>query len=201
MQKSYTAPTERDNELVARAQDGCDASLNELVAAYERVVRRMSSRFFLPGADREDIVQEGMVGLAFAIRSFDLKFERRFYDYALMCVRNSLIRAIRTATRKKHQVLSQASDLSDAAWVSSTEQTDEVVLQRLSLRQLWQGLRGRLSGLEMEVLRLRMDDQNAEDIADRFGISVKQVENALFRARQKAKAVMSRQRRAGLQAA
>lgn len=198
-----TAPmTQMDQELVTRAQAGCSFSVDTLVCTYQRVVRRMASRFFLPGADREDIVQEGMVGLALAIRTYEPRFGRTFHDFATMCVRNALIRAVRGATRKKHQVLNGAADLDGVCNVAeSTEQTDEAVLQRMCLRQLWSDLAKRLSELELDALRRRMEGESAEDIARRYALSLKQVENALFRARQKARAVMASQQSRGLQAA
>lgn len=176
-----------DEVLVARAQAGCENSMNQVVYNYERLVHKMSQRFFLPGADRQDVVQEAMLGLAHAIRSFDTSFERKFFDYAVMCVRNSLVRAIRGANRKKQQILNQAGEMTDLTPLPTVSGVDEVVLGRMNLQEMFQVLAKKLSPLEIEVLRKRVAGEVAEEMAAGLDLSVKQVENALFRARQKSR--------------
>lgn len=180
-----------DEALVARAQAGCEVSLNQMVYSYERLVHKMSQRFFLPGADRQDVVQEGMVGLAHAIRSFDTKYDRKFFDYAVMCIRNSLVRAIRGANRKKQQVLNQAGEMTDVTPVPSVRAVDEVVLGRMNVQEMFRVLAQKLSSLEIEVLRKRLAGEVSEEIASGLNLSVKQIENALFRARQKSRELLN----------
>lgn len=180
-----------DEVLVARAQAGCNDSMNQMVYSYERLVHKMSQRFFLPGADRQDVVQEAMVGLAHAIRTFDSSFERKFFDYAVMCIRNSLVRAIRGANRKKQQVLNQAGEMTDLTPVPIVSAVDEVVLGRMGLREMFKVLAKKLSPLEIQVLRKRLAGEMAEEMAAALDLSVKQIENALFRARQKSRELLN----------
>lgn len=180
-----------DERLVFQAQQGCRTSLNQIALSYERLVYKMSQRFFLPGGERQDIIQEGMVGLAHAIRGFDARYERTFFDYAVMCVRNSLVRAIRGANRKKQQVLNQAGDITEVTYLAGSGNLDEQVLSRLTLQLLWKELKKKLSPLETEVLTKRMADHQTEEIAAELNLSIKQIENALFRARQKSRAAMA----------
>ena len=179
-----------DEVLVARAQAGCQTSMNQMVYSYERLVHKMSQRFFLPGADRQDVVQEAMVGLAHAIRSFDAGFERKFFDYAVMCIRNSLVRAIRGANRKKQQVLNQAGEMTEFTPVPTVSGVDEVVLGRMGLQEMFKVLAQKLSPLEVDVLRMRLNGEVTEEIATGLNLSVKQIENALFRARQKSRGLL-----------
>ena len=106
-------PLSEEQVLVSQAQAGCSRSLNQLVTNYEGLARRMASRFFLPGAERQDVLQEALLGLTEAIKGYDTRYQKSFYDYAVLCIRNSLVRAIRGATRKKHLVLTQASDVTN----------------------------------------------------------------------------------------
>lgn len=182
-----------DERLVSQAQAGCQTSLNQVVSSYERLVYKMSQRYFLPGGDRQDIIQEGMVGLAHAIRNFDARYERKFFDYAVMCVRNSLVRAIRGANRKKQQVLNQAGEITEATYLACASNIDEQVVGRMSLQLLWAQLKKRLSPLETEVLCKRLADHQTDEIAAELNLSVKQIENALFRARQKSREVLARE--------
>ena len=179
-----------DEVLVARAQAGCENSMNQMVYSYERLVHKMSQRFFLPGADRQDVVQEAMVGLAHAIRTFDTGFERKFFDYAVMCIRNSLVRAIRGANRKKQQILNQAGEMTDLTPVPTVSGVDEVVLGRMGLQEMFKVLASKLSPLEIEVLRKRLSGSVSEEMAAELNLSVKQIENALFRARQKSRELL-----------
>ena len=164
--------------------------MNQMVYNYERLAHKMSQRFFLPGADRQDVVQEALLGLAHAIRTFDTKFERKFFDYAVMCIRNSLVRAIRGANRKKQQVLNQAGEMTEFTPVPTVSGVDEVVLGRMGLEEMFRVLAGKLSGLEIEVLRKRLAGAAAEEMAMELNLTVKQIENALFRARQKSRELL-----------
>ena len=180
-----------DEVLVARAQSGCENSMNQMVTNYERLVHKMSQRFFLPGADRQDVVQEAMLGLAHAIRTFDTGFERKFFDYAVMCIRNSLVRAIRGANRKKQQILNQAGEMTDLTPVPTCSGVDEVVLGRMGLQEMFKVLASKLSALEVDVLRKRLAGAAAEEMAAELNLTVKQIENALFRARQKSRELLN----------
>lgn len=184
---SIKHPQKNESELVRRAQAGCSTSTDQLVRAYERITQRMAARFFLPGGESSDLRQEALLGLATALKTYNRSYEVSFHDYALMCIRNSLVRAIRSATRKKHQMLNQASDLSALPGISKEPGVDQQVMNRLTLKDLWAHLERALSPLELEILRKRVAGKCAEEIAEEMKISVKQVENGLFRARTKAR--------------
>lgn len=174
--------------LLERARGGDEASHKKLVDEYGWHVARLARPFFLPGAEKEDLLQEGMMGLVQAIQTFDRSYGRTFLDHATLCIRNALLRAVRTATRKKHQMLSQASQLAelDPATGGTWDPTSLVDL-RMAVEDLVTKLRGSLTELEYTSLMGRISGYSVKEIGDGQNVSVKQVENALFRARQKAR--------------
>ncbi|MBT9588572.1 sigma-70 family RNA polymerase sigma factor [bacterium] len=192
MIESQRETKDREEQLlICKAQSGCQASMDLLVRDYDRLAHRMASRFFLQGGEAQDVKQEALVGLAFAIRSYDPGYQRSFHEYAVMCIRNSLVRAIRGATRKKHQMLTRATELTDLQWPTSAQSTEETVLARVLLKQIWTSLCCKLSELELEVLRMKLGGSSSEEIVQTRGFTLKQIENGLFRARQKARELLS----------
>lgn len=178
--------------LLEQARSGCTRSLNQLVASYERLARRMASRFFLPGGDRQDILQEALLGLAVAIKNYNPSYQKEFNEYAVLCIRNSLVRAVRGATRKKHQLLNQAGELEEGSMLRSRNtDLENVVENREVLKHIWKGLCDSLSELEIEVLKQRLAGKTSEEIAASTGLSLKQIENGLFRARKKARSLLA----------
>lgn len=184
-------PQSEELTLVSRAQAGCGESLNQLVRNFQGLARRMASRFFLPGAEREDVLQEALLGLTEAIKGYQPRYQKSFYDYAVLCIRNSLVRAIRGATRKKHLVLTQASDVSNEHTLAQPRLVEEVVVARLLLKQIWVKLCRSLSPLELQVLKMKLEGKSSEEISDSQCLTLKQVENSLFRARQKARVLLA----------
>lgn len=169
---------------------GCRAgdsdAVEEMIAEYEALVRTMSFRFFLPGADREDLHQEGMTGLLQAVLTFEPSHGMTFPEFAALCIRNALVRAVRMATRKKHQVLSRAEDLDGVAPLTDPlADPARVVTARLLLRDLGRQMARELSDLEYRSLLARARGASLSEIGSDTASSPKQVENALFRARQK----------------
>ena len=174
--------------LLGPARAGDEAAHHELVQEYGWHVARLARPFFLPGAEKEDLLQEGMMGLVQAIQTFDPSYGRSFFDHATLWVRNALLRAVRAATRKKHQMLSQAAQLVefDPASGGTWDPTSMVDL-RMAVEDLVGKLRQNLTELEYTSLMGRISGYSVKEIGEGQNVSVKQVENALFRARQKAR--------------
>ena len=196
-----TAPLDRaaETELILAAQQGHEWAVSELVGRYRNFVRGKTRCYFLAGADRDDIVQEGMIGLYKAIR--DYKPERRssFRSFAELCVTRQLITAIKTATRQKHAPLNSYVSLHRPA--AHDEEGDRVLADILAAKEIcdpaeivvseWeaesirQGFTSALSGFETAVLKLYMDGRSYRDIADVLDRRVKSVDNALQRVKRK----------------
>jgi RNA polymerase sporulation-specific sigma factor len=175
-------------DLLDRARRQEPAAIDELMAGYGWLVEHISRGYFLPGAEREDLLQEGRLGLWEAVCSFDAAYGRPLGVHIAMQVRNRILQAVRTATRKKHSLLSEATPLEGLQSPPGSEDGEPtVVLTEDLVRRLSHHLHERLSGLELSALASRLGAGSVEDVARRQQVSSRQVENALFRARQKAR--------------
>jgi len=188
-----------DEALVSRARAGDDVSLAELLGRYRGFARSKARSYFLVGADREDIVQEAMIGLYKAIRDFDDDHETSFRGFAEMCVTRQVISAIKAATRHKHGPLNTYVSLgrpvgndedgqrvlADTIMLPSSQDPAELVISAERIRQLQRHLDQVLSDLEVDVLRLYVEGKSYTEIAEVLQRHVKSIDNALQRIKRK----------------
>jgi RNA polymerase sporulation-specific sigma factor len=187
-----------DAELVARARQGNDRALDALLSRYRNFARSKARSFFLVGADKEDVVQEGMIGLYKAIRDFDLEQQTPFRAFAELCVSRQILTAIKTANRNKHRPLNTSVSLDAPAHTEDLDHTvgddlvapaqldpAEVVISAEEIAALRDNMRDRLTELEGSVLGLYMDGKSYEEIAGALGAHVKSIDNALQRIKRK----------------
>jgi RNA polymerase sporulation-specific sigma factor len=186
-------------DLILAAQAGDERASAALVAKYRSFVRCKARSYFLAGADRDDVVQEGMIGLYKAIRDYRSDRQSSFRSFAELCVTRQLITAIKTASRQKHGPLNTYVSLQRSA--TTEEEGDRVLSDILAARDVcdpaeivisaWeaasikQGFTEALSGFESDVLVLYMEGKSYNDIADRLGRHPKAVDNALQRVKRK----------------
>ena len=189
-----------DRELVGRVRDGDERALEGLLVRYRGFARAKARSYFLAGSDKEDVVQEGMIGLYKAIRDFDLQQETPFRAFAELCISRQILTAIKTANRNKHQPLNSSISL-DAPAHSSDDSGDgsigetiaaarttdpaELVISSEAIEALKSSLKDSLTELESEVLTLYMDGKSYEEIAGALGNHVKSIDNALQRIKRK----------------
>ena len=188
-----------DEELVARTREGDEKAIETLLDRYRHYARAKSRSYFLAGADKEDIVQEGMIGLYKAIRDFEPEHDTAFRAFAELCITRQIITAIKTATRQKHIPLNSyvslnkpasgddAGDrfLSDSIVGSEIMDPAELVISAEEVASIKSTMGRTLSGLETEVLELYMDGKSYQQIADIMGRHVKSIDNALQRIKRK----------------
>ncbi|MFN2588309.1 MAG: RNA polymerase sporulation sigma factor SigH [Actinomycetota bacterium] len=190
-----------DEELVDRAREGDDHAIETLLHRYRHYARAKARTYFLAGADREDIVQEGMIGLFKAIRDFQVEKNTAFRAFAELCITRQIITAIKTATRQKHIPLNsyvslnkpasgtpegdEDRPLSDALISAAVADPAELVISAEEIASIKQSVGRLLSGLETEVLQLYMDGKSYQEIADMLGRHVKSIDNALQRIKRK----------------
>jgi len=188
-----------DDVLVAHARDGDDIALATLLTRYRAFARMKARSYFLVGADREDVVQEGMIGLYKAVRDFDPVHETSFRAFAEICVTRQMISAVKAATRHKHGPLNSyvsfsrpvgADDddervLADVLPASAHADPAELVVSAERIRGLQAHVNEVLSDLEVEVLRLYVDGQSYVEIAEQLQRHTKAVDNALQRVKKK----------------
>lgn len=191
MFKVVASAEQNESEILERAKNGCPQSRDHLIQAYGHYVRRLAARFFLPGAEREDLYQEGYSGLLFAIKTFSSQYGRTFTDYATMCIRNALLRAVRGATRKKALMLTQAGELKEGLPIKTSIGDPQASVTVIAISAyLKKNLPEKLSKLEFDALSRRAAGASVDEISEINHVTGKQVENALFRARQKARSLL-----------
>ena len=187
-----------DEELVAQIRQGNADMMEYLLQKYKSQVRKIANHFFLIRADKEDLIQEGMIGLFKAIRAFDDSQNCSFYSFAVLCIRAEMQTAIRRSLSRKHQPLNNylpigtESDEDEvvrletlAASGGANVNPEQLALDQEFFQTVFSQLREQLSATEWDVLELFFQGMLRADIAQQLGMSQKSVDNALWRARQK----------------
>ena len=187
-----------DEQVVALAQDADGAALEFLLNKYKNFVRTKARSYFLIGADHEDIVQEGMIGLYKAIRDYRAEKLSSFRAFAELCVTRQIITAIKTATRQKHIPLNSYISLNKPIYEEDSDRTlldvitedgmsnpEEMIIDREDLTLIEGKIGQMLSDLEKDVLIRYMEGKSYVEIADEMNRHVKSIDNALQRIKRK----------------
>jgi len=189
-----------DNELVGRVRAGDERCVEILLDRYRNFARSKARSYFLAGSDKEDVVQEGMIGLFKAVRDFDLSQDTPFRAFAELCISRQILTAIKTANRQKHQPLNSSVSLDAPAYgdddsdksigdnlVATQVNSDpvELVISAQEIEAIRDNMSETLTELEGDVLRLYMDGKSYEEIAGALGNHVKSIDNALQRIKRK----------------
>ena len=183
-----------DEEVVQLCRQGDSLAEEYLLNKYKNFVRSRARSYFLIGADHEDIVQEGMIGLYKAIRDFKPEKLSSFRAFAELCITRQIITAIKTATRQKHiplnsyislnrPIYDEESDrtLLDIIIEGSTGNPEEMIINQENVGTIHQKMNEVLSGLEQEVLSAYLDGKSYQEIAELLNRPVKSIDNALQR--------------------
>ena len=188
-----------DLQLVVRARNGDDAALDALIRRYTGFVRLKASSYFLAGGESDDLVQEGLIGLYKAVRDFRADKETSFRSFAELCITRQIITAIKTATRYKHAPLNTyvsfsqtpagqddgECTLGDALPGPGVDDPAVCVISTQELQSLVFCLGTGLSSLESDALRLYLEGNSYEEMADELGCDTKTIDNALQRVKRK----------------
>lgn len=198
-----------DEELVRLTWTGDAEALSILLNRYRGFVRLKARSYFLAGADREDVIQEGMVGLYKAIRDFDDSRQTSFRGFAELCVVRQIITAVKTATRHKHAPLNSyvslhapvgdepGGDAELADVFDGGEDPAEQVVHISELASMRQWFGQILSDLEAEVLQRYLEGESYAEIADGLQRHVKSIDNAIQRIKRKLEAYLAERQPAG----
>ena len=187
-----------DEQVVEMCHQGDSEAEEYLLNKYKNFVRAKARSYFLIGADHEDIVQEGMIGLYKAIRDFKPEKLSSFRAFAELCITRQIITAIKTATRQKHIPLNSYVSLNKPLYDEESDRTlldvimegrisepEELIINRENLGNIHNKISEVLSGLEQEVLQAYLDGKSYQEIADALGRHVKSIDNALQRVKRK----------------
>jgi len=193
-----TFSTMNDEEIIEDSRAGDDRALEYLINKYKGFVRAKARTYFLIGADREDIIQEGMIGLYKAIRDFRKDKLSSFRAFAELCITRQIITAIKTATRQKHiplnsyvslnkPIFDEESDrtLMDIISEESINDPEEMVINREEFSGIEAKMGEILSSLECEVLTSYLQGKSYQEIAVELDRHVKSIDNALQRVKRK----------------
>lgn len=182
-----------DEKIVAAAQGGDEVACEFLLDRYKGMVREIARSYFLVGADADDVIQEGMIGLYKAVRGFAAGKDASFSTFAVICVKRQIVLAIRSATRLKNVPLNDYISLSpqDEIPQQLVSEMDmlpdpaDAFIRRESERLMREKLNRLLSEFESQVLAQFLLGKSYREIADSIGKDPKAVDNALRRVRQK----------------
>jgi RNA polymerase sporulation-specific sigma factor len=187
-----------DEDIVSEAKNGNTIALEFLINKYKNFVKAKARSYFLIGADREDIIQEGMIGLYKAIRDFKGDKLSSFRAFAELCITRQIITAIKTATRQKHIPLNSYVSLNKPIYdedsdrtlldiLSGTKITDpeELMINREEYNDIEFKMGEILSDLEWKVLTLYLEGKSYQEIAVDLRRHVKSIDNALQRVKRK----------------
>lgn len=187
-----------DEEIVMVAKTGDIRSQEYLINKYQNFVKAKAKSYFLIGADKEDIYQEGMIGLYKAIRDFKPNKLSSFKAFAELCITRQIITAIKTATRQKHIPLNTYISLNKPIYDEESDRTlfdvisslkvadpEELIISKEEIKKIKSGIGEVLSDLEMEVLMYYLEGKSYQEIACDLDRGAKSIDNALQRVKRK----------------
>lgn len=197
----------KDEEIVRFARQGNVYAEESLIQKYKKFVKNKAKAYFLIGADREDIIQEGMIGLFKAIRDFDESKLATFKAFAEMCITRQIITAIKSATRQKHIPLNSYVSLSKPIYEENSERTlmdmlssekvtdpETIIVFKEEIDYIESKVAGSLSKLEWKVLREYLLGKSYQEIAENMDKPIKSIDNALQRVKRKLEAYVENRR-------
>ena len=185
-------------DIVLKASKGDKIALEYIIKKYKNFVKAKAKSYFLIGADKEDIIQEGMIGLYKAVRDFDASKTNSFKGFADICITRQIITAIKTATRQKHIPLNSYISLNKPVYDEESERTlldiiatsivtdpEELIISKEELKHIESKINELLSDLELQVVEYYLNGKSYQYIADKLKRDVKSIDNALQRVKRK----------------
>ena len=185
-------------DIVLKASKGDKIALEYIIKKYKNFVKAKAKSYFLIGADKEDIIPEGMIGLYKAVRDFDASKTNSFKGFADICITRQIITAIKTATRQKHIPLNSYISLNKPVYDEESERTlldiiatsivtdpEELIISKEELKHIESKMNELLSDLELQVVEYYLNGKSYQYIADKLKRDVKSIDNALQRVKRK----------------
>lgn len=190
---------ESDEDLIRRIKSGDNEALNYILDKYKEIVNMKVSRYFIIGAEKEDIVQEGLIGLYKAVKNFDTEKQNSFKSFANLCIERQLITAIKSSNRQKHMPLNSYLSLNMSAYDDTDDDTSiyevfdanvvEDPLDTITKKEYYHNVENiiekSLSPFERQVLGELINGNSYTAIAEKLNSPVKSIDNAIQRIRKK----------------
>jgi len=194
-----------DEELVAKAQNGESEVWDYLISKYKKLVLKNASNMFILGAENDDLIQEGMIGLFKAVRDYNGNKEASFMTFANICISRQIYTAIQASDRKKHAPLNEyisihmqkgadgdGAELIEELANAIDSSPEEVILNQEKMEYIEQVIETELSSQEKQVIELSITGLSYTEIAKILDKEPKSVDNALSRAKTKLKKALSK---------
>ena len=190
-----------DEEIISQIRQGNEQALTYLLNKDKSLVQNKVSRYFIIGAEKEDIIQEGMIGLYKAIKNYNTEKQNTFKTFANMCIERQLITAIKTSNRQKHIPLNSCVSLNVSAYTNEDDNNIQLIeiyddktvedpldtmMKKEYYKEIQNALDNSLSDFERKVLDRFIKGESYETIARKIDAPVKSVDNAIQRIRKKA---------------
>lgn len=188
-----------DEKLIEMIKAGDQKALNFLLDKYNNMVNMKVNKYFIIGAEREDIVQEGLIGLYKAIKNFNGEKQNSFKTFANLCIERQLITAIKSSNRQKHMPLNSYLSLNNSAYEENEDtellevfDTDiiedplDTIMKKEYYKSVENEIDKNLSDFEKQVLNRYTNGESYVEIATRLNMPVKSIDNAIQRIRKKA---------------
>ncbi len=179
-----------DEEVAVLANSGDEQATDHLIARYRNYVYKSASSYFVTGGERDDIVQEGMIGLYKAIKDFKQGVSASFSSFASVCIKRQILSAVKASTRKKHIPLNTYISLSDSEEEAPDVASDKneplsLVLDKEYKTRVSVKISKKLSKFELKVLYAYLDGMSYAEISKLVGKDIKAIDNAIYRIKKK----------------
>lgn len=191
-------------DTIRKAQEGDQDAINQILKNYENFIFLKSRDYFLLGADKEDILQEGMIGLIKAIKAYKEDKDTSFNTFAILCIKRQIITAIKASNAQKNMVLNAAIsnsletedgkevNYSKGLSTGITYNPEELYIGKEQVTEFKSYLEKSFSQIEKEVFFYMVNGYNYREIADRLGKSLKTIDNAMQRIKRKSEEWITR---------
>ena len=196
-ENQYTQMT--DEKLIENIKQEDQIALNCLIERYNDLVNMKANKFFMIGAEKEDMIQEGMIGLYKAVKSFDTEKQNSFKTFANMCIERQLITAVKNSNRQKHIPLNSSVSLNAAAYednedmdkidvldIKTQNDPSDIIADREYFESMETKIKENLSEFELQVLYEYEKGKSYAAIAEKLKTKIKSVDTAIQRIRKKA---------------
>lgn len=194
----YNFDKNNDEEILLEIKNGNENALEYLISKYKNLVNNKVTKYFIIGAEKEDIVQEGLIGLFKAIKDYDENKQNSFKSFASLCIERQIITAIKTSNRQKHIPLNSSLSLNnnindndsetsflDIIDAPNVEDPLETLTKKEYYSHIKSKLNSNLSDFEKKVLYNYIEGNSYTNIAEKLDMPVKSIDNAIQRIRKK----------------
>ena len=195
---NYNFESNNDEEILLEIKNGNDKALDYLISKYKSLVNSKVTKYYIVGAEKEDIVQEGLIGLFKAIKDYDNTKQNSFKSFASLCIERQIITAIKTSNRQKHLPLNSSLSLNntindndnessflDIINAQNVEDPLETITKKEYYTNIKEKLNSNLSEFEKKVLYNYIEGNSYINIAEKLDMPVKSIDNAIQRIRKK----------------